>query len=1079
MICYAGVNVSAQDKIPFGSNDTLEEIQAKIQLNGYSFEVGHNWVFDLTPEEKARMFPARRAPAPGSNIPTPNTDLILKQNTSALPLKLDWRNKDGHSYIGPVRNQGKSCACVTFGCTDAASLSYNVTNGLYDQNCAAFSVMYFLWTLGPAPQYGDFGYAGGSAEYTQFYALMKTGGTLGAAGFEGAISEANFPFVDSGVAPTPDVIERSKTYPRVTFKNWIRIMPVNYADTTEQIKAAIAAHGSVAVQIDIPDALLAYKSGVYQDTNTLPDAIPYYNSGTGHGVSLVGWDDNPPEGGGGCWILRNEWGTGWGENGYMRIRYFSAQVNTAAAYVVAGASAAGQYAIRGTVSGPISKGVTLSLTGSDTSSIMTGTYSNYALGDLAAGTYTVTPSYPGCSFVPSSGTVTLPYENGDFTECDFISWESGPFLAITVSPDNKGNTYPPVGQAPFQEGQSTLLYAKTADVCYDFQEWSIVGDAKLKADKTVAVNEITLSGNASATAVFEYIDPPDHVDLEMTYRSGHEAGTFTPSQGIHPVKYNEPVSIKAIPAEGYFFSSWRVNGKATIKDPYQPETTVILTGDATIGPYFGPVLKEVQLAMASSPIGSGFTVPLSGTITSVPGGSHVEIEAIPADGYYFDKWTSSRTPSGIRFNDVYNGKTQVVIQSNGDVIANFNKIDKTAMLTMTVSPDNSGTTNPVIGAYTVPVGAHTAIEALPADGYFFVNWTVAGSAQVDDLYSDKTLVVLSDNSTVTANFAKIVNTATLMMSVSPYSPFNPESSTNPGAGDHVVPVGAWTDIEAVPGEGYYFEKWTAEGDADIIDVFDRETYVSLNANATVTANFKPIDATATLTLAVSPDASGFTNPSPGEQTVIVGEHIEIEAIPADGYSFENWTVSGGATVTGSAESGWKATLTADGTVTANFMPENGAWVNITGNVPGANRVVYAFDGDSDGNVYVGGIFSVVGGLSTNAVAKLSLGTGEWSDVGGGMRDGIALPPSVSAFARDKAGNLYIGGNFRIPGDETFSACDVARWDGIRWTRILSLPTRQNISALACDSSGSLYAGGHFNMVDGVPANNIAKWDGKR
>jgi metallophosphoesterase (TIGR03768 family) len=1082
MICYAGVNVSAQDKIPFGSNDTLEEIQAKIQLNGYSFEVGHNWVFDLTPEEKAKMFPARRAPAPGSNIPTPNTDLILKQNTSALPLKLDWRNKDGHSYIGPIRNQGKSCACVTFGCTDAASLSYNVKYGLYDENCAAFSVMYFLWTLGPAPQYGDFGYAAGSAEYTQFYALMKTGGTLGAAGFEGAISEANFPFVDSGVAPTPDVIERSKTYPRVTFKNWIRIMPVNYADTTEQIKAAILAHGSVAVQVDHCAAFLAYKSGVYQDTNTLPDAIPYYQSRTGHGVSLVGWDDNPPEGGGGCWILRNEWGTGWGEGGYMRIRYFSAMVNTTAACVVAGASP-GQYAIRGNVKGPVYVGVNMFLAGSDTSSIMTGTNSNYALGNLVAGTYTVTPSYPGYSFEPSSRTVTLPFGiDGNFNECNFTSRMTGPLLMIGVSPENKGNTYPPVGQAAFQKDQWTLLYTKSADVCYAFKEWNIVGDAELKYDKSVAVNEVRLAANASATAVFEYKGPPDHVDMTISPYD-HGTGTVTPAEGTYPVGYNVPVSIDASPAAGRYFAYWKVyagyEGNATVKDPYQHATTATLTGNARICAYFYSIKKEVQLAMAASPIDAGFTNPFSGSTTIVPGGSHVDIEAIPADGYYFDKWTVSVEEAYAKFNNVHNSKTQIVLQNNAEVKANFKKIEKTASLALAVSPDNSGTINPAVGTHTVPVGAHTEIEALPADGYFFVNWTVAGSAQVDDLYSDKTLVVLSDNSTVTANFAKIVNTATLMMSVSPYSPFNPESSTNPGEGDHVVPAGAWTDIEAFPAEGWFFDKWTLEGGADIVDVFARETYVSLNANATVTANFKPIEATAMLTLVVAPDGSGSTNPSTGEQTVIVGEHIEIEAIPEEGYSFKNWTVSGGATVTGSAESGWMATLTTDGTVTANFMPENGAWVNITGNVPGANRVVYAFDGDSDGNVYVGGLFSVVGGLSTNAVARLSLSTGEWSDVGGGMKDGFSIPPSVKTFARDAAGNLYIGGSFRIPGDEILSPCDVAKWDGMRWTRILSLPSGQGVNALACDSSGNLYVGGTFDMVDGESANNIAKWDGKR
>ena len=62
--CLAGFNAVAQDKIPFGPNDTLDEIRAKIKHNGYNFTVDHNWVFDLSPEQKAKMFPRRHAPMP-------------------------------------------------------------------------------------------------------------------------------------------------------------------------------------------------------------------------------------------------------------------------------------------------------------------------------------------------------------------------------------------------------------------------------------------------------------------------------------------------------------------------------------------------------------------------------------------------------------------------------------------------------------------------------------------------------------------------------------------------------------------------------------------------------------------------------------------------------------------------------------------------------------------------------------------------------------------------------------------------------------------------------------------------------
>jgi C1A family cysteine protease len=63
----------------------------------------------------------------------------------------------------------------------------------------------------------------------------------------------------------------------------------------------------------------SYDSGVYNACRT---------GTTDHMINIVGWDNEgasfdakgnlPP--GKGIWILRNSWGTGWGENGYMRTK---------------------------------------------------------------------------------------------------------------------------------------------------------------------------------------------------------------------------------------------------------------------------------------------------------------------------------------------------------------------------------------------------------------------------------------------------------------------------------------------------------------------------------------------------------------------------------------------------------------------------------------------------------------------------------------------------------------------------------------------------------------------------------------
>jgi hypothetical protein len=53
-----------------------------------------------------------------------------------------------------------------------------------------------------------------------------------------------------------------------------------------------------------------------------------------HAVSLVGWKDSTALSTGGYWILRNQWGTTWGEKGYMRIGYGISGVGSEANYII-------------------------------------------------------------------------------------------------------------------------------------------------------------------------------------------------------------------------------------------------------------------------------------------------------------------------------------------------------------------------------------------------------------------------------------------------------------------------------------------------------------------------------------------------------------------------------------------------------------------------------------------------------------------------------------------------------------------------------------------------------------------------
>lgn len=152
----------------------------------------------------------------------------------------------------------------------------------------------------------------------------------------------------------------------------------------------------------------------------------------------------------------------------------------------------------------------------------------------------------------------------------------------------------------------------------------------------------------------------------------------------------------------------------------------------------------------------------------------------------------------------------------------------------------------------------------------------------------------------------------LTMTVSP----DGAGTTSPTAGSHDV-SGTQT-ITATAATGYYFVSWTATDNATITDSSSDDTTVILSGDATVTANFAAVPATASLTMAVSPEGAGATTPTAGTQTVNTLEAIDISAEATSGYVFSAWTVSGAASVADATSASTTVTLSGDATVTAVF-----------------------------------------------------------------------------------------------------------------------------------------------------------------
>jgi len=94
------------------------------------------------------------------------------------------------------------------------------------------------------------------------------------------------------------------------------------------IKKALCKYGPLAVALYADDGFIAFDgSGVYSGFHSNPNAG---DEDVNHDVTVIGWDDAKS-----AWLIRNSYGTEWGDQGYMWLDYDSNNVGYLAAWVKA------------------------------------------------------------------------------------------------------------------------------------------------------------------------------------------------------------------------------------------------------------------------------------------------------------------------------------------------------------------------------------------------------------------------------------------------------------------------------------------------------------------------------------------------------------------------------------------------------------------------------------------------------------------------------------------------------------------------------------------------------------------------
>ena len=197
-----------------------------------------------------------------------------------VPDALDYRDR---GVVTPVKDQGDCGSCWAFSAILTSESNYALKTGtlieLSEQN---------LVDCVPG-----MGCQGGHAAEAMDYVIQSQGGKF--------MTRADYPYVRE---------RRSCVFdPAKAVASLSSYVKVNWGDE-EDLKQKIANYGVASVSIDAAGGgILDYSGGIIDPPFCTVSLL-------NHALGCVGYG---AEGGTGYWILKNTWGTQWGEGGYMRL----------------------------------------------------------------------------------------------------------------------------------------------------------------------------------------------------------------------------------------------------------------------------------------------------------------------------------------------------------------------------------------------------------------------------------------------------------------------------------------------------------------------------------------------------------------------------------------------------------------------------------------------------------------------------------------------------------------------------------------------------------------------------------------
>jgi C1A family cysteine protease len=267
------------------SDISLDHLKKEIQSKHKKWKAEQTSVSGLPLELKKKRANAKEGvELAEASAPSANT---LTSTTATYPATLDWRNNNGN-YVTPIKDQGSCGSCWVFGTTAAAESAVLISQHTpYDANPINISEQVVLSCSGG----GD---CNGGAFTTAAVYLSNYG----------APTEACYPYTASNGSCS----SACSSYQTSVYRPQYIIGSMSDGTNVDTVKRMVATYGPTAVKMYVYSDFYYYKGGIYS-----------YTSGSYvgcHIVTIVGYDDATQS-----FIVKNSWGTGWGEQGFFRIAY--------------------------------------------------------------------------------------------------------------------------------------------------------------------------------------------------------------------------------------------------------------------------------------------------------------------------------------------------------------------------------------------------------------------------------------------------------------------------------------------------------------------------------------------------------------------------------------------------------------------------------------------------------------------------------------------------------------------------------------------------------------------------------------